>query len=80
MFYIYILFLLLGLSLFLPERWPIRARLATTVGGIGAIVALIVVIGMTSYTNLRIIQADIAFKLADPFTRNGQWPVRASGS
>jgi tetratricopeptide (TPR) repeat protein len=36
---------------------------------------LLVVFYLTSYSNLQVIQADIAFKLADSFTSNGQWPV-----
>jgi tetratricopeptide (TPR) repeat protein len=42
--------------------------------GVGAAV-LLVVFYLTSFSNLRVIQADIAFKLADSFTSNGQWPV-----
>lgn len=42
--------------------------------GVGTIV-LLMVFYLTSYTNLRVIQADIAFKLADSFTQNNQWPV-----
>jgi tetratricopeptide (TPR) repeat protein len=42
--------------------------------GMGAAM-LLVVFYLTSYSNLQVIQADIAFKLADSFTSNGQWPV-----
>jgi tetratricopeptide (TPR) repeat protein len=42
--------------------------------GVGTI-ALLLVFYLTSFTNLRVIQADIAFKLADSFTNNNQWPV-----
>jgi tetratricopeptide (TPR) repeat protein len=36
-------------------------------------VALVVVLVLAVFTNLRIIQADVTFKLADPLSRNGQW-------
>jgi tetratricopeptide (TPR) repeat protein len=38
-------------------------------------VVFLLAAGIASYTNIRVIQADIVYKLADPFTRNGQWPV-----
>ena len=34
---------------------------------------LLLVIGLVFYTNIRVIQADIVFKIAEPFTRSGQW-------
>jgi hypothetical protein len=37
--------------------------------------SIVVVAVLVSVTNLRVIQADIVFKLAEPFSRSGQWPV-----
>ncbi len=48
---------------------------ATTLGVVGAVILGGVVILLAATTNLRVIQADIVFKLAEPFTRSGQWPV-----
>lgn len=39
------------------------------------LVGLIVVAFMTQFTNLQIIQADVAFKMADSFNTANQWPV-----
>jgi tetratricopeptide (TPR) repeat protein len=36
---------------------------------------LVLVIILAFITNIRIIQADIAYKIAEPFSRSGQWPV-----
>ena len=77
-FYIFIFILIFALGATLPEDWPVRARVATPLGAISAVVALLAVLFIASYSNLRVIQADIVFKLADPFTRNGQWPVALS--
>jgi tetratricopeptide (TPR) repeat protein len=44
-------------------------------GAVTALVGVVLVVVISAYTNLRIIQADIAYKLAEPFTRSAQWPV-----
>jgi tetratricopeptide (TPR) repeat protein len=77
-YYLYIFFLLILMAAFLPIGVSRRVPNFTVLGAIGAAIALIVVAGLVAYSNLRVIQADIAFKLADPFTRSGQWPVAIS--
>jgi tetratricopeptide (TPR) repeat protein len=77
-FYIFIFILIFVLGATLPEDWPVKVRVVTPLGAITAVMALMAVLSITLYTNLRVIQADIVFKLADPFTRNGQWPVALS--
>jgi tetratricopeptide (TPR) repeat protein/O-antigen ligase len=74
-FYVMIFILVFGGAVFLPGATTetVRATAWMPVGA-GAVV-LLVVFYLTSFTNVRVIQADIAFKLADSFTQNGQWPV-----
>jgi tetratricopeptide (TPR) repeat protein len=74
-YYLFMLMLVLGCGLFLPGEWPVRGASFTTAGVIVAGTGLIMVAAISAYTNIRIIQADIAFKLADPFTQGNQWPV-----
>lgn len=77
-FYVYILLLVLLMAGFLSTKLSIPERIITPVGAVAGALSITVLIGLVAYTNLRVIQADIAFKLADPFTRNGQWPVAIS--
>jgi tetratricopeptide (TPR) repeat protein len=74
-FYIYILLILLILGYFLPETSTSRLKSFSFAGAATAGVGLIIVLLLSAYSNLRVVQADIAFKLAEPFTRSGQWPV-----
>ncbi len=74
-FYFFLIMGLLILAGFLPNEWPRRATNPTSLGVIFAPIVLILVIGASYYTNWRIIQADITFKLAEPFSNSGQWPV-----
>jgi tetratricopeptide (TPR) repeat protein/O-antigen ligase len=77
-FYVVIFLLVFVGAVFLPVADAGAAGSAPFGGwlpaGVGAAV-LLLVFYLTSYTNLRVIQADIAFKLADSFTQNNQWPV-----
>jgi tetratricopeptide (TPR) repeat protein len=74
-YYIFLILLIFLGGTFLPEEWPVQATRNSLVAAGVAPAALIIALYLSSYTNLRVIQADIAFKLADPFTRNNQWPV-----
>jgi tetratricopeptide (TPR) repeat protein/O-antigen ligase len=73
--YTYILLLIFGAAFFLPQDWPVLSVqsgwLAVTMGPVFLVLALVV----SSLTNIRPIQADVAFKLAEPFTHGDQWPV-----
>jgi len=44
-------------------------------GLVAAFASIVVAFFIISNSNLRVIQADIAFKLAEPFTRGNSWPV-----
>jgi len=64
-----------GLALILPIAW---SQITTRLGAISMVtsaVAFVVAFGLSGYTNMRVIQADIAFKTAELFNRPGQWPV-----
>jgi tetratricopeptide (TPR) repeat protein len=74
-YYIYLFVLLFGLGVCLPPSWPVRQTRSGTVSIGAAVGALIVVFILASYTNLRVIQADIAFKTGDLFAQPKSWPV-----
>jgi len=74
-FYIYLFLLMLGAALFLPETWPgmaVKYKFGSTVA---SILIFILTFGLISYSNLRVIQADIAFKTGDLFAKPETWPV-----
>jgi tetratricopeptide (TPR) repeat protein len=77
-FYIFVFLLVLTLAYLLPEEHTARLKSFGWAGAATAAAGLILVLVVSSYTNLRVIQADIAYKLADPFTRSAQWPVAIS--
>ncbi|HEX7976390.1 MAG TPA: O-antigen ligase family protein [Anaerolineales bacterium] len=78
-YYVYLLLLVLAAGAFRVMRnWPARTYQAGLAGAIAAPSALIVALLLASFTNVRVVQADIAFKLADPFARPNQWPVAIS--
>jgi tetratricopeptide (TPR) repeat protein len=74
-YYIYLFIILFGLAAFLPEEWPARSRRSSTAGSVLASVALVVVLVLAYFTNLRVIHADMAFKMAEPFTKNNSWSI-----
>jgi hypothetical protein len=77
-YYIYLLLLIFGLALFVPENWPKKSTRRKGFSIIGALVAFTVVFVVANITNIRVIQADIAFKTAESFTRSNTWPVAIS--
>ncbi len=74
-YYVFTL-LLIGLAAFvLPEEWPARFTAETVFAPFIGVAILLIFFWLTSTTNLRVIHADIAFKMADPFNTPGQWPI-----
>ena len=73
-FYIYVFILIVGLAFFLPEDWPVKYANPARVGAVIAPLALVLGLVLINYTNLRIIHADIVFKMADPYNKTGLWP------
>ncbi len=74
-FYLVVFFLILIGAAILAADTGGKIERPTTWGLAAAGVIGVLVFGLVSYTNLRVIQADIVFKLAEPFSRSGQWPV-----
>lgn len=66
---------LLGLGFFLPPAQSGKAGESRPYSLLAAPVLLALALALSGVTNLRRIQADIAFKLAEPFARGTSWPV-----
>jgi tetratricopeptide (TPR) repeat protein len=69
----FVMVLVLGFTLAV-DRWVLTQRFRIW-GVVTAVTVLMGVVALAAYTNLRVIQADIVFKLAEPFSRSTQWPV-----
>lgn len=74
-FYIFIFLIILSLGWILPGENVTRLKPVGVTGAVAGSVGLVAVMALAAYTNLRVVQADIAFKLADPFIKTGQYPV-----
>jgi tetratricopeptide (TPR) repeat protein/O-antigen ligase len=74
-FYIALIVLVMTLAFVLPAENPALRETRNPAAIVAAPVMLLLVIGLVFYTNIRVIQADIVFKIADPFARSAQWPV-----
>jgi tetratricopeptide (TPR) repeat protein len=74
-YYLYIFLVIAILALFLLDEWPARSVATAYIGSVIAPVVLIVMFIFTNITNLKEIHADITFKMAEPFTKSGQWQV-----
>ncbi len=73
-YFLFILFLILGMSRLLPTGWPLKPAFNRSYSPLVS-VAIVLFTGYLSVsTNLRGVQADITFKLADPFVSSQQWP------
>ncbi len=74
-FYIFLLLIGFCLAYLMPETLPARNTSPRSLGWTSAVGVLVVVCILGYVTNLRVIHADVMFKMADPFTKNGQWEV-----
>jgi tetratricopeptide (TPR) repeat protein/O-antigen ligase len=74
-FYIYIFLLLFGLGWLLQPERGARLAKSSVLAAATAPVMLVAVFILVHLTNIRVIQADSVFKLADNFNRPGQWAV-----
>ena len=74
-YYAFVIVGLLIMGLFIPDKWPGSTRNQSFFGPVLAITGFILVIWLSVTTNLRIIHADIAFKMAEPFASSKQWVV-----
>jgi O-antigen ligase len=73
-YYIYLLILLFILALFLMPQRGSKVGISS-LGWMIAPLALILVILVSYWTNIRVIHSDIAFKMAEPFANSDQWSV-----
>ena len=73
--YISLFVLVVGLAMVLPDNWPELAYSPSLRGAVAAPILLLAVLILAVYTNLRPIQADIAFKMAGQFANSNTWPV-----
>jgi hypothetical protein len=74
-YYLYILLIIILVAFILPDEWPNKGNLRSSMNIVVAPILLIAVFFLTNNTNLREIQADITFKMAEPFTKSSQWQV-----
>jgi len=74
-FYIHAFLIAFGLAAVLPQAWPSRALRGGPLSVAVGVVILLVTFTLVAYTNLRVVQADIAFKTGDLFARPNSWPA-----
>lgn len=74
-FYVFLLVELLALAAVLVIGQPVRSKAPRFLNGILSIALIFVTVFLASYSNLRVVQADVAFKAAELFTQPGSWPV-----
>ncbi len=77
-FYIQVFLVVFSLAFFIPESWPAAQTRNSAISILVAVGTLVVAFAFVSYSNLRVIQADIAFKTGDLFARPDSWPVSIS--
>jgi tetratricopeptide (TPR) repeat protein len=74
-FYVFLFTVMFTAAFILPVGWPrfsTRMSIASVAVSLGVFVVVFI---LASYTNLRVIQADIAFKTGDLFANPENWPV-----
>jgi tetratricopeptide (TPR) repeat protein len=75
-FYVYLFLVVFSLGVFLVAHRETRAASASPLRtGIAAILFGFGFVSLLATTNLRVVQADVVFKLTEPFSRSGQWPL-----
>jgi tetratricopeptide (TPR) repeat protein len=74
-FYIYIFFIIFLEAFLLIDEWPYRSNTQISIKRAIAPVLLIAVFVLINFTNLKVIYADITFKMAEPLTKSNQWQV-----
>ena len=73
-YYLFTLILVLAAPFGLVASWS-SAQQSSLAGGLVGAGALLAVLILAAYSNLRVVQADVAFKLADPFAKQDTWQV-----
>ena len=73
--FLYICYSLLSaIAFFLPDEWPVKFTNPVYIGTVVAPFAMVLALVLINFTNLRIIHADIVFKMADPYAKTDLWP------
>lgn len=73
-FYIYVFLLIAAVAFFLPDEWPVKFSNPAYIGTVMAPLTMVLALVLINFTNLRIIHADIVFKMADPYAKPNLWP------
>lgn len=73
--YFYLFFLLFLAGVWLPETWPAATSRMQFGSWAAALIIILLALFLVSATNVRVVQADIAFKSAEVFARGDTWPV-----
>jgi tetratricopeptide (TPR) repeat protein len=74
-YYLYIFIIILVAAFLIPEDWPTRRSFKSPSALILSPIFIILIFLLANISNLKVIHADIAFKMADPFTKSNQWKV-----
>jgi tetratricopeptide (TPR) repeat protein len=74
-YYFFVFMLVIAGAFFFRRESLARETLGTPAGGSVAAVAVVVVAVLASITNLRVVQADIVFKQAEPYVKQNSWKV-----
>ncbi len=74
-YYFYFLLIVIGLAFYLPADWPARRSESSITSKLFGLILAIASFWIIYFTNIRVIHADIAFKMAEPSNRPGQWQV-----
>lgn len=74
-YYLALFILLAALALALAYRQPASEKVSRFLAGMPGLGLLLIALFLASYSNLRIVQADVAFKSAELFTQPKTWPV-----
>jgi tetratricopeptide (TPR) repeat protein/O-antigen ligase len=74
-YYLYILIIILSAAFQLPDEWPQKGNIKSPLGVVMAPIILVGIMILVNITNLRVIHADITFKMAEPFTKSNKWQV-----
>jgi len=73
--YVFIGFLLFVAGWLLMDHVPTRGLSSSAIGLVSAPVLFGAILILVNFTNLRIIHADIAFKMAEPFANSSRWEM-----
>jgi tetratricopeptide (TPR) repeat protein len=74
-YYTHAFLIAFALAALLPRDWPTRSLRSGPLSATVAVGLLLISFVLIAYTNLRVIQADIAFKTGDLFARPNSWPA-----